>query len=166
MAPSLPTIDDASKVKAQAAQAWAAKQSAALNGEFTMIWMGSNFKANSPSAVKFIAKVRKTDPSGAAVLSAFFADPAAQRAMLDKVAPIKTPGENLNDIAHPDLSGLNPVSGIASVLSTLTNANTWLRVGEGILGLLLITVGVVAITKSTSAGKALASTAGKVAKVV
>lgn len=67
-----------------------------------------------------------------------------------------------NNIPSPT----DALSGIASTLSALSSPNTWLRIGEGLLGLLLITVGVVAITKSTDAGKAVANTAVKAAKVI
>ena len=63
-------------------------------------------------------------------------------------------------------SNVEPLAGIAGILSTLTNANTWLRIGEGVLGIVLIGIGLFAVTKSTDAGKAVASTAVKAAKII
>jgi hypothetical protein len=75
--------------------------------------------------------------------------------------------QNVGNAAGKGLeANVEPLAGIAGILSTLTSPNTWLRVGEGILGLLLLTVGVVAITKSTPVGKAVTNTAGKVAKYI
>jgi hypothetical protein len=51
----------------------------------------------------------------------------------------------------PDISGF---------LSALVNKNTWLRIGEGAIGIILLGIGVSIIAKSSSAGQ----TATKVAK--
>jgi hypothetical protein len=67
-----------------------------------------------------------------------------------------------NNIPNPS----DALSGIASTISALSNPNTWLRIGEGILGIVLIGIGLMAVTKSTDAGKAVASTAVKAAKVI
>jgi hypothetical protein len=75
--------------------------------------------------------------------------------------------QNVGDAVGKGLvSTVEPLAGIAGVLSTLTSPNTWLRIGEGVLGIVLIAVGVVAITKSTNAGKAITSTAVKAAKII
>lgn len=166
MAPSLPLdIPPASKARAQAALAWSDKQTFAIKAEFSGLFLGlGNKPGQTPSVTAFIAKIRKTDPAGASVLQAFFADPQARKVILD-MGSIKTPTENLTGITNA-VSDLNPVNGIASVISTLSSPNTWLRVGEGVLGIVLIAIGLLAITKSTPAGQALASTAVKAAKVI
>ena len=78
-------------------------------------------------------------------------------------ASVGSIGESL-DATLPSLD-------ITGFLSTLTNRNTWLRVGEAVLGLLLVGIGVAAITKGTAIGSAIrtgvkATPVGKVAKVL
>lgn len=60
---------------------------------------------------------------------------------------------------------------VSGFLSALTQRNTWLRVGEGILGLLLIGIGVAAVTRGTPIGSAIRAgvnktAAGKITKVL
>lgn len=64
------------------------------------------------------------------------------------------------------VNAADPIAGIAGILSALTQRSTWLRVGEGLLGLILIGVGLAAITRSTSTGKAIQSGVVKAAKVI
>lgn len=51
-------------------------------------------------------------------------------------------------------------------VSTLTQRATWIRIGEGVLGVILIAVGVMAMTRSSSVGQAATSTAVKAAKLI
>lgn len=58
---------------------------------------------------------------------------------------------------------LTDISGLATAL---TQRNTWMRIGQGALGMLLIGIGVMAVTRSTPIGSAVKSTAGTAAKVL
>lgn len=71
----------------------------------------------------------------------------------------------------PSLSGIPGVTDVTGFLSALAQRNTWLRVGEGVLGLLLIGIGVAAVTRNTPLGSAIrsgvkATPAGKVTKIL
>lgn len=71
----------------------------------------------------------------------------------------------------PSVPGIPGVSDVTGFLSALAQRNTWLRVGEGVLGLLLIGIGVAAITRNTPLGSAIragvkATPAGKVTKIL
>lgn len=58
---------------------------------------------------------------------------------------------------------LTDISGLATAL---TQRNTWLRIGQGALGILLIGIGVAAVTRSTPIGEAVQKTAKTAAGVV
>mgnify|MGYP001568640438 FL=1 len=62
----------------------------ALNGKISSDFLMANF-TYSKDLQDDVAKVRKTDPASAAAMEAFFRDPAAGRAWLNKAAPQKTP---------------------------------------------------------------------------
>lgn len=71
----------------------------------------------------------------------------------------------------PEVPGSGVLTDVSGFLSALTQRNTWLRVGEGILGLLLIGIGVAALTKNTPIGSALrtgvkATPAGRITKAL
>jgi hypothetical protein len=56
----------------------------------------------------------------------------------------------------------NPLGGLAAIgdfFNRLTQANTWLRVGEVVVGLMLLYVGLNALSKDTAVGNALQSAA-------
>jgi len=57
----------------------------------------------------------------------------------------------------------NPISGITDFLTRLTEASTWIRVGEVVLGLILIAVGVARITHAVPIATKIAKTAGMAA---
>lgn len=60
----------------------------------------------------------------------------------------------------------NPLGGLAAIgafFSDLSNANTWVRVGEGLLGLVLIAVGVARITHAVPIATSIAGKVGAVA---
>lgn len=64
-------------------------------------------------------------------------------------------------------AGLAQTFDMGSLVSALTNKNTWLRIGEGVMGLMLIAIGVGIMAKSSSVGSAIkpvAKTATKVLK--
>jgi hypothetical protein len=50
----------------------------------------------------------------------------------------------------------NPITGIVDFLRRLSDPHLWLRVGEGILGIILIAAGLFAITKNMTPQSALA----------
>lgn len=91
----------------------------------------------------------------------------------------KSPGNIVSGIVAPGTSG-TPTAGlpgagsltdISGFVSALTQRNTWLRIGEGILGLLLVGIGIAAVTRGTPVGAAVRKAAnvtpvGKVAKVL
>ncbi len=60
----------------------------------------------------------------------------------------------------------SPLSGVAAIgdfLGRLTEANTWIRAGQVVLGLILIAVGVARITRAVPIATAVAKKAGAVA---
>lgn len=68
-------------------------------------------------------------------------------------------GPQPNLFGQPAPSVPNPLSGLASIgdfFSRLTNANTWLRLGEVVLGVLLIAVGVAKMTNAVPAATKIA----------
>lgn len=77
-------------------------------------------------------------------------------------------GESVDAVGIPGSGVLTDVGGF---LSALTQRNTWLRIGEGVLGLLLVGIGVAAITRGTPIGSAIrtgvkATPVGKVGKML
>jgi len=97
-----------------------------------------------------------------------------------KKHPAKGKKNPIGGIVDPFHTGPNQVGSIPGVgqltdingfVSALTQRNTWLRIGEGLLGLLLIGIGVAALTKGTPIGAAIrtgaqATPVGRVAKVL
>jgi hypothetical protein len=68
-------------------------------------------------------------------------------------------------------AGAGVLTDVSGFLSALTQRNTWLRVGEGVLGLLLVGIGIAAITRNTPIGSAIrtgisATPVGRVSKVL
>lgn len=54
-----------------------------------------------------------------------------------------------------DIPGVGALTNPLDWLKVLTDKNTWLRVGEALVGLLLIGIGVAAVTKGTPIGSAI-----------
>jgi hypothetical protein len=85
------------------------------------------------------------------------------------VPPVPAPVKNgiIGGVLGPAslLPGSGVLTDLPGFLSALTQRNTWLRVGEGFLGLILIGIGVFAITRSQPIGKAAIKTASTVGKV-
>lgn len=102
--------------------------------------------------------------------------PAAKAAeMVEKMAPgsVKKAAGGLDKAIPGGIPGAGTLTDVAGFVSALTQRNTWLRVGEGVLGLLLIGIGVAALTRGTAVGSAIRKgvktgasvvPAGKVAK--
>lgn len=59
----------------------------------------------------------------------------------------------------------NPLAAVGDFLSRLTQANTWIRVGEVLLGIVLLAVGVARLTNAVPAATKIAKTAAKVVPV-
>lgn len=91
-----------------------------------------------------------------------------------KKHPKKDPGllsPGLSPGTIPGMPGTGTLTDLSGFLSALTQRNTWLRIGEGLLGLMLIGIGVAALTKGTPIGSAIrkgvnVTPAGRVAKVL
>jgi hypothetical protein len=65
------------------------------------------------------------------------------------------PGDIVADAAGAASTIIPGVKEIGEFFNALTQGNTWIRVGEGALGLLLLVVGVAAITRGTPIGSAI-----------
>lgn len=78
---------------------------------------------------------------------------------LDPVTSGKEALENLKKVGGT----LTDISGLATAL---TQRNTWLRIGEGALGVLLIGIGVMALTRNTPVGQAVKTGVGVASNVV
>lgn len=84
--------------------------------------------------------------------------------------PSKSAAQNwLSQEENPYTSGNppvpNPLSGLAAIgnsFSQLTQANTWLRLGGGVLGIILIAVGIARMTHAVPAATAIARKVGAV----
>lgn len=66
-----------------------------------------------------------------------------------KAATGSTPSNDFIGAGTPGLGGGNPLTGLAAIgdfFARLSEANTWLRIGEGLLGVILIAVGVARLT--------------------
>lgn len=61
------------------------------------------------------------------------------------------------------LPGGGALTDLSGFLSALTERNTWIRVGEGLLGLILIGIGIAAVTRSNPVAQRAVKTAAKAA---
>ena len=61
---------------------------------------------------------------------------------------------------------LNGVQAIGDFFSRLTQANTWLRVGEVVAGLMLLYIGLNALSRNTAVGNAVSSATAKTKEAV
>jgi hypothetical protein len=138
----------------------------ALNGKISSDFLGANFTFSKDLQAD-VATVRKTDPASAAAMDAFFRDPAAQRAWLNKAAstepPIKTSVDQTAGAAAGAVQDALTPSWASGLIGALTSGNTWLRVGEVVLGLLLVVAGVVKLVGPAALN---ASPVGRVAKAL
>lgn len=106
----------------------------------------------------------KTPPGNPRVGNVFlgFATKADAQAYLKKVDPSgKTGPGTLLTPPHGNLP--NPVKGIEQFLGLITQRQTWVRIAEGVLGLVLILVGIAELAKGTQTGKIAAGALKKVA---
>lgn len=67
-----------------------------------------------------------------------------------------------NDVAQ----GLASAFDMSSLISAIVNKNTWLRIGEGLMGILLLGIGISIMAKSTSVGRSTIKAGKAVRKVV
>lgn len=139
------------------------------------IYLGAKAHVQDGGSAGNIAEAKRLI-AGKPGLTAWFAEPGSKHSDAKtglapgRVKPddIQTgPVEGIGELAED----LNPLVAIEGFLSVLTNRNTWLRVGEGLLGILLVGVGVIAITRGTPVGSAVkkavkATPAGRITKVV
>jgi hypothetical protein len=73
-----------------------------------------------------------------------------------------------NDYINAGLPGSNPLSGLSAIgdfFSRLTEASTWLRIAEAVLGIGLIIVGLAKLAGDSAIGRA-ATKAGKAALIL
>lgn len=117
---------------------------------FTGVWLPFNTKAEAQNYLKKHPPKKKKSP--------------ADKVIGGIVDPTGSGGIG-------SIPGVGTLTDINGFVSALTQRNTWLRIGEGILGLLLIGIGVAALTKGTPIGAAIrtgvqATPAGKVTKVL
>lgn len=115
---------------------------------------------------------------GAALIAAGWIGPGtwqqAQSAIADYQQATKgTPAGNATKAAKDaanaakKVASANPLSGLQAIgdfFSRLTQANTWLRVGEVVLGVMLITSGILKLTGADGDLSGIAKTAVKVVK--
>lgn len=73
------------------------------------------------------------------------------------------PGVQTTPAKSPLSSLKNPLDAADQFLGNLANANTWIRVGEVLLGLILIAIGVAELTHAVPIATSIAKTAGKTA---
>lgn len=80
------------------------------------------------------------------------------------LGPGLSPGDAPGNI--PGVPDSLKLTDLAGFVTALTQKNTWLRVGEAVLGLILVAIGVAAVTKGTPIGSAIRATpVGRVAKL-
>lgn len=63
-------------------------------------------------------------------------------------------------------AGLANAFDVSGLISAVVNPHTWLRIGEGVMGILLLGIGVSIIAKSSSVGQSTMKVAKTAAKVV
>jgi hypothetical protein len=129
-----------------------------------------------------VAQVRAHGfPKQAAAIEAFWSDPAAWDyekklasgaanavkgtlgGVSNAAAAVGQTGQNVAGDVGQGLASAFDVSGL---ISAIVNKNTWLRIGEGVIGILLLGIGVSIVVKSTSAGQTATKVAKTAAKVV
>lgn len=83
-------------------------------------------------------------------------------------SPAQAAAKGTNRGINPHYGGSGPLAGLASIgdfFGRLTDAHTWVRIGEVVLGLVLIAVAVARITHAVPIATRVAKTAGAVALV-
>lgn len=136
---------------------------------------------NSSAAVRMdIAKIMAVDPAAGMALTKLMADPQAMALFFADGTGLAQIGASIGgaasgianspgdlNIGKGIVGGLHdtvaPAIDVAGFLSALVQRNTWVRIGEGVLGLILIGIGIAAVTRSQPLGKAAIKAAGKAA---
>lgn len=149
-----------------------------LSARLSKDWSAANL-TYSATVRADVAKV--TDPATRSAINAWFSDPAAvavfTKGLGDAAGSVtKGAGDAIGSTAGvvgglPQNVGAAVGQGLADsfqggilgFLGALTSGNTWLRIAEAILGLLLLTVGVLKLAGPSIAH---ATPAGRIAKVL
>lgn len=129
-----------------------------------------------------VAEVRKISPTDAAMLDSFYSDPRTKSFLGQKTldglggvlsglgSAVGAVGTATAQAGQGTGIGLatatEPLAGIAGILSTLTNKNTWMRIGEGLLGIILIAIAVSSLAKNSDAAQTATKTAAKAVKYI
>jgi hypothetical protein len=85
---------------------------------------------------------------------------------IDLAAFVGGGGAAIGGVTQQAVTGVGqttPVQLTQGILSVLQNGNLWLRIGEGILGIVLIAIGIAKLTNAVPAATKIAKTAGAVA---
>ena len=141
-------------------------------------WTGSY----TPSMKGDVARVRAAGfPKQASALDAFWGDPGAWeyekklasgaanalKGALGGVSHASAAVGQVGDNVAKDVgAGLASAFDMSGLISAIVNKNTWLRIGEGLIGIILLGIGVSIVAKSTSVGKSVTKVAKTTAKVV
>lgn len=75
-------------------------------------------------------------------------------------------GQTGQNVAGDVGAGLTSTFDLGGLISAIVNKNTWLRIGEGAIGIILLGIGISIVAKSTSAGQTATKVAKTAAKVV
>lgn len=177
MAPKTPLV----VLSGQAALNDVEKRKPGLGNQTLQDYINAGFKIDASTAAD-LATIRAMSPTDYARIRALFDNPGLVQADIighfqpgttigGPVSTVGTqvgnlPGGVAGDIGQGLHSTFSPLGGIASTLSALGQANTWIRIGEAVVGIVLIGIGISAITKSTPIGASIKSGVTKVAKVV
>lgn len=133
----------------------------------------------TPTMKGDVARIRSAGfPKQASDIESFWSDPGAwdyeKKLATGAANAVKgTLGGVSNAAAAVGQTGQNVAGAVgaglvdtAGFLSALVNPHLWLRVGEGLIGILLLGIGVSIIAKSSSAGQSAVKVAKTAAKVV
>lgn len=75
-------------------------------------------------------------------------------------------GQAGQNVGNAVAQGLTDTFNVSGLISAIVNPHTWLRIGEGVMGILLLGIGVSIIAKSSSVGQSTTKAAKSVVKVV
>ncbi len=115
---------------------------------------GQIFQQTGPLAAAENAEIwaEKHSPLGSQINFGPFATKAAAQAYKD-AHPSRGPISGINSAAHAAAGG---AAAAGDFLSRLGDANTWIRVGQVLIGLILIAVGVAKLTSAVPAATKIA----------
>jgi hypothetical protein len=110
------------------------------------------------------AKMAITYGGEQALYGPYASEAAAKAAVASGAAqPQQTGSPNVIGTGGNKTSLPNPLTGLAAIgdfFGRLTQGNTWIRIGEGLLGLVLIAVGIARITHAIPVATSIAKTVG------